>query len=279
MTQLPPLETLFDASAGVDMALDGELARLYGALRFPVPRGRPWVIGNFVATLDGVTVLGDPAHEGGGAISGFNKHDRMVMGLLRAVSDAIVVGAGTLRAEPRHLWTPEGIYGDLAAEYAALRRRLGLAASPLNVFVTASGDIDLSLPVFSSAKVDALIVTTASGERTLRRQTVRQGVAVVGVPDARVSAAAVIAAIERAQPARLILVEGGPRLMADFFAERRLDEMFLTIAPQVAGRDEGVVRSGFVEGRLFLPHDPRWGKLVSVKRAESHLLLRYDFSA
>jgi riboflavin biosynthesis pyrimidine reductase len=75
-----------------------------------------------------------------------------------------------------------------------------------------------------------------------------------------------------------VLVEGGPHLMGDFLAARLLDELFLTVAPQVAGRDEKIERPGFAAGHRFAPNNPIWGRLVSVKRAESHLFLRYSFS-
>jgi len=67
----------------------------------------------------------------------------------------------------------------------------------------------------------------------------------------------------------LCMVFGG------FFAERRVDELFLTLAPQVAGRDGASERPGLAAGWRFLPDDPRWGRLVSVKRGGSHLFLRY----
>ena len=56
----------------------------------PRHAARPHVIGNFVTSLDGVVSLGIPGKAGGGEISGFNPHDRMVMGLLRAAADAVV---------------------------------------------------------------------------------------------------------------------------------------------------------------------------------------------
>ena len=67
----------------------------------------PHVVSNFVTSLDGVVSLGVAGQAGGGPISGFNAHDRMVMGLLRALADAVVVGAGTLRSVPEHLWTAD----------------------------------------------------------------------------------------------------------------------------------------------------------------------------
>jgi riboflavin biosynthesis pyrimidine reductase len=279
ITPLNPLQTLFDAAAGVEIPLPEELARLYGSLRFTDAAGRPWVIGNFVSTLDGVAAFDDPRYGGGAQISGSNAHDHMVMGLLRAVAGAVVSGAGTLRAEPKHIWTSRHIYRPLAAAYAALRTTLGLAPDPLNVFVTARGDVDLGLPVFASGEVPVLIVTTSQGAQTLRRQTVPARVHIDAVSEGQsVAAADVLVSIGRIWPARLVLVEGGPRLMSAFFYEHKLDELFLTIAPQVAGRAGGD-RPGFVAGRLFAPDDPRWGRLVSVRRAESHLLLRYAFPA
>jgi riboflavin biosynthesis pyrimidine reductase len=65
--------------------------------------------------------------------------------------------------------------------------------------------------------------------------------------------------------------------MADFFGEDLLDELFLTQSPLVAGRN-GHERPGFVAGRELAPDSPLWGELVSARRADSHLFLRYDFT-
>ena len=75
----------------------------------------------------------------------------------------------------------------------------------------------------------------------------------------------------------LILLEGGSRLFGDFFTQRILDKQFLTPAPLVAGRDTPSARPGLVTGRTFAPRDPRWGQLVDLRRAGSHLFLRYAF--
>ena len=75
-----------------------------------------------------------------------------------------------------------------------------------------------------------------------------------------------------------MLVEAGPRLMGDFFAERLLDELFLTLAPQVAGRDATIERPGLVSGKRFAPEHPVWGTLVGLKRGGDHLFLRYAFA-
>jgi riboflavin biosynthesis pyrimidine reductase len=281
MGPLVPLATLFDASDGSEIPLPGALATGYGALRLPTPEGRPFVYGNFVETLDGVVALNSGGKQGGAEISGANENDHLVMGLLRSVADAVVVGAGTLRAVPRQLWTAEFVYPPLAEAYRELRARLGRDDPPLNVVVSGSGKLDPRLPVFASGKVSALIVTTREGARQIEQAAGGSLPASTRVEVASdegdVSARGVLDAIQRVRPAERILVEGGPHLLGDFLAEKQLDELFLTLAPQVAGRDEKVERPGFVAGHTFAPGHQLWVRLVSVKRAQSHLFLRYAF--
>jgi riboflavin biosynthesis pyrimidine reductase len=281
MSALAPLQDLFDATTGDELPLPRALASLYGRLRLPRQGARPHVIGNFVSSVDGVVSLGIPGKAGGGEISGFNPHDRMVMGLLRAAADAVVVGAGTLRASsPNHVWTAEYIYPPLADAYCELRAALGKPEPPLNVVVTASGDIDLDRCLFCSGAVPSLIVTTAVGARRLQAREVPSSARIEAAAEAApLSARAVLDAVGRTRKSDLVLIEAGPRLMSDFFAERLLDELFLTLAPQVAGRDGSVERPGFVSGKLFAPEHPVWGTIVGLKRGGDHLLLRYAFAS
>jgi riboflavin biosynthesis pyrimidine reductase len=278
---LAPLQDLFDATSGDDLPMPCALTSLYGRLRIPRHRARPHVIGNFVTSLDGVVSLGIPG-KGGGEISGFNPHDRMVMGLLRAAADAVVIGAGTLRASsPDHVWTAEYIYPPLANAYRELRAALGKSNPPLNVVVTGSGDIDLDRRLFRSGAAPSLIVTSGAGAERLqvRDRDLPPSARIEVVAEAApLCAGAVLDAVGRTRKSELVLIEAGPRLMSDFFAERLLDELFLTLAPQVAGRDSGVERPGLVSGKLFAPDHPVWGTLVGLKRGGDHLLLRYAFA-
>ena len=230
-----------------------------------------------MTTLDGVTSLNLAGQPGGGEISGLNLQDRLLMGLLRAVSDAVVVGSGTLRAVPRHLWTATRIYPPLKDTFQALRAQLGKSEHPLNVIVTSQGHLDLDLPVFRSAEVPTLIVSAPAGQQRLLAHDlpprVRLAVGRSGT-DLAVTAADVLAAIG-ASPGATVLVEGGPQLLSHFLAEHLLDELFLTLAPQIAGRDPTVERPGLVAGKLFAPGAPIWSTLASLKRGGSHLFLRY----
>ena len=279
MNALVPLESLYDVEHGRDLPLPPMLSRLYGRLQFPPHPDRPVIIGNFVSTLDGVVSLGEPGNAGGGEISGFNAHDRMVMGLLRALADAVIVGAGTLRADPEHRWTAAYIAPSFAEAFPVLRTNLGKPEPPLNAIVTTRGEIDLSLPVFQSGEVPVLLVTTTQGEDRVHVQRVPAAVQIAAVqPSGSLSAQAIVQAVCAVRQCTVILVEGGPQLLGDFFAGGVLDELFLTLAPQIAGRDTTTSRPGLVTGQRFAPEHPLWGTLVSVKRAGSHLFLRYAFA-
>ncbi len=278
MDSLAPLESLYDVNQGRSVRLPPELAALYGRLEFPPHTGRSYVVANFVSSLDGIVSLGVPGQAGGGPISGFNAHDRMVMGMLRASADAVLIGAGTLRSSPAHVWTAEYIYPALTGAYQTMRNAFGKSGSPLNVIITARGEIDPNLRVFQSGEAPVLIVTSRQGLDRIRRLGTPQSVQVVAVQGTdRLSARSILDAVRRVRLSDVLLVEGGPHLLGDFFAESCLDEQFLTLAPQVAGRDGSSERPGLVAGRTFAPEHPMWGTLISVKRGGNHLFLRYGF--
>ena len=278
-TPLAPLKTLFETKRGKVLPLPAKLARLYGSLRMPQPRTHPHVLSNFVTTLDGVVSLNVKGHASGGDISGFSAQDRMVMGLLRAIADVVIIGAGTLGADRKHVWTARAIFPELADDYRRLSKALGKSEAPLNVIVSGSGDIDLRLPVFASGKVQALIVTTTAGAKRLFKQDVPDSVEVRAIRSSAgtIPASAILEEVCRLSPGKLILVEGGPRLLGDFYAQRLIDEQFLTLAPQIAGRDTDDRRFSLVMGQAFAPGEVPWGTLSDVRRGGSHLFLRYSF--
>ena len=178
------------------------------------------------------------------------------------------------------MWTAEHIYPSLSDEYRTIRKALKKTESPLNVIVTHSGEIDTSLPVFQSGQVRTLIITTRRGAYSISHGRISSSVHLVqATGNRRLCAREIIDAVaeECGNTSSLILVEGGPLLLADFFAERVLDEQFLTLAPQVAGRDGTARRPGLVDGKILAPQSPVWGSLIGVKRGGDHLFLRYAF--
>src|SRR4029079_18295033 len=91
--------------------LPQELAEVYnGDLSFQDGwDDRPYVIGNFVQTIDGIVSYRIPGRSGGNEISGSSTDDRFVMGLLRSIAGAVLVGSGTLHGDPGHVRIPEFI--------------------------------------------------------------------------------------------------------------------------------------------------------------------------
>jgi riboflavin biosynthesis pyrimidine reductase len=281
---MEPIRTLLDRQHAVNPpVLPEPLRTVYGGdLHFPPSEnGRPYVIGNFVSTLDGVVSFAVLGKAGGGNISGFNAGDRFIMGLLRASADAVMVGAATLaEVSQSHLFGAEYIHRAASDEYALYRREiLHKSRYPLTVIVSGTGNVDLGRAVFRTPDVRTVIFTTERGGARLAaagvRSLVSTDVRVMPEAGSRLAAGAILELLWRDFGVRLLLHEGGPDLFGGFVAEGLVDEFFLTIAPQIAGRDKDSRRSGMIAGVEFLPDAAPWVDLISVKGCLDHLYLRY----
>jgi riboflavin biosynthesis pyrimidine reductase len=227
---------------------------------------------NFVASLDGVVALGaEPS--AGSIISGRNEADRFLMGLLRACADAVLLGAGTLRATPGHRWTPEHIFPPMADAFGRLRSQLGRKARPRLVLFTASGDVPASHPAVIEG---ATIVTTGSGARRLEGRLSEASDVVTIEKNGRVDLGGAVSEL-RHRGYEVLLTEGGPHLMGDLIELGLLDELFLTVSPTLAGRDVET-RPGMVAGVEILPRRELWSRLLSARRNGDFLFLRYGLT-
>ena len=194
------------------------------------------------------------------------------MGLLRAVADGVVIGAGNLRAAGDHIWTPECIYPELAGSYAELRSSLGKEIAPLQIVVSGSGNVDLSRAVFTGP-APTLLVTTPDGAASLLAQRSRVRTAVIEQGAGWISLARVLEAANLG-PGALVLVESGPTSTTRYLAEGAVDELFLTRSPLFVGRSSEPRTLGLVEGRCFRP-GTLGSRLLSVRRGGDYLFLRY----
>jgi riboflavin biosynthesis pyrimidine reductase len=267
------LETLFDRGEGPVLPMPGRLEALYGG---PLRVGERAVFANFVSTIDGIVSFDVPGQDQAKQVSRGYAGDRFMLGLLRAIADAVIVGAGTLRKERESIWMAERAFPDASTEFAALRVSLGLPPRPLVVIVTGSGEIDLTAPVFVDGG-PVLIATTQSGARRVGRTPPNVQVRGLETDEGLRSVDLVRLAVKESGGQR-ILTEGGPNLFGSFLKERAVDELFLTIAPQIAGRSRDSRRTGLVEAAAFLPEEAPRATLSSLKRSEDYLFTRFAFA-
>ena len=226
----------------------------------PPPPGRPYVAINMVATVDGKTTLDEGRHPGriGSPV------DRTLMVRLRTGVDAVLRGAGTVRQSP--------YYPSLAPGVRELREAAGLAPYPLVVVMSGSGELPVDSPLFKDPPRRPLVLLGPGAppqavERLRAVADVRVGPGGGGGVDVRWA----LSCLAEEFGVRVLLSEGGPTLNFAFFEAGCVDELFLTVAPFVAGR---AADRSVVDGPRLLQPFPRL-ELVSAYLHESELFLRY----
>ena len=268
----PAFEVLTDPATGEMLAAEVPYGR---PLRFP-DSPRPYVFANFVASIDGVASLGLTDGTDSTTLGGSSRADRYLMGLLRASADAVVIGAGNLRATPGHQWTPASVAGSDAAAVIAYRAvRTGAAEPPPLVVVSLTGDLPPHVALDQPA-TSVMIVTSAPGAARVRRAHPLASAIEAG-EGSELSGRAIVAAVTRALGPGVILCEGGPSLFGRLLADNVVNELFLTISPRIAGRDDDQRRSGVVDGWAAAPAALPRASIESVRRSDDHLFLRYRF--
>jgi riboflavin biosynthesis pyrimidine reductase len=283
---MKPIRTLFATQPSeppVTALPEGLRTRYDENLSFPpAPEERPYCIANFVSTLDGVVSFNLPGQSEGAQISNSNEEDRFIMGLLRASADAIVVGSGTLQAAgPHGSWLPEAVYPAAKDLYQKYRTEvLRKLEYPLVVIVTGTGGLDLTSAVFHTPRTRVLILTTEQGKRRLSQggsgALASVEVKELSATEERISPSAILTLLRQEVGVELLLHEAGPTLFGEFLAGGFMDELFLTVAPQIAGRDTVHPRPGLVANVQFSPATAPWWKLLSTKSATDYLFLRYQ---
>ncbi len=198
-------------------AVDLDHDALVAAYRYPA--GRPWVRANMVSSLDGSAVKEGRSGGLGGAA------DKQVFDVLRGLADVVLVGAGTARAEGYRALRPK-------APYAALRQAAGQRPAPALALVTGSLDLDPGSELFGG--VERTVVVTHAGADSSRRQRLAEVADVVVAGEGLVDIAAALDQLAATGLSR-VLCEGGPSLLAGLAAAGRLDELCLTLSPQLVG--------------------------------------------
>ncbi|MGC1851394.1 MAG: dihydrofolate reductase family protein [Solirubrobacterales bacterium] len=177
---------------------------------------RPYVAMNFAATVDGRAAI----HGVSGPIG--SDADTAMLAGLRTRFDAVMIGAGTMRAER---------YGRPVPNQAKReqRERLGLPHDPLMVIVSGGLDLPWDAPLFTEGG-RVLIFTASEAEPPETATSLR-----VVRHEGEVNLGAALAHLRQKRGVRALLCEGGPRLHGQMQAANLVDDLFLTIAPKLVG--------------------------------------------
>jgi riboflavin biosynthesis pyrimidine reductase len=221
------------------------------AAAYAYPDTAPWLRANMVASADGAATLeGRTADLGGPA-------DRRLLSLLRGLADVVVAGAATVRTEGYGPVCPHAWWGDV---------REGRTPAPPLAIVSRTLEFDFDAPLFTEPLSPTIVITCRTAPRDrLRRCEKHADVIVAG--DESVDIGMALDALAARGLVRQ-LTEGGPRLLAQFVAADRLDELCLTVSPQLTGGYAARILDGPATGPLPL-------RLAQVLEDEDFLFLRY----
>ena len=205
---------------------DVPLEHVYADLTFPPREPLPFVALNMVQTLDGAAAIGGRAWTIGTAV------DHHLYRTLHGAVDAVLAGAGTLRAED----VVAGTHPHLRAR----REAAGLPPTPTAVVLTAAASFDetvLGKRFFTGREYPSLLLTTerARPADIDRVRALGVEVAVVAADDAGLVDVQAALRHLAARGMRRVLAEGGPRLATALLRRGLVDELFLTLTVRLSG--------------------------------------------
>ncbi len=228
--------------------------------------GRPHVLVNIASSLDGKIAPAPSRRPPGTFQMSHGKVDRARMRELRAEADAVLVGAGNLRADNPDL--------ALDATERARRRDAG-EREPLRVVVTRSGEGILPTQRMFDPERGGRSIVVHTRPLPPAAQAALSGVAeVVMLPEAEADVGVLLAWLAEAHGCKTVLAEGGGALNTCLFAAQAVDELYLTVTPRILG---GITAPTPVSGEGFAPTFVPDATLVDVRREGDELLLRYRF--
>lgn len=230
----------------------------------PRDLGLPYIAINMVSSLDGKTAVNGTANSIGGPA------DRRVMRNLRSRFDAVLRGAGTLRADKISL----GVTDDLARVRLSENRD----AQPLELIVSSDGTrlpLDTNLLDITPGRV-AILIPSPSGSAPVLHEDVYT-IQMPTTPDGVVDLVPALKTLKRDHGVHSLLLEGGPTLNYSFVSLNIVNELFLTLAPKLLDgpSDNPITLMNGIEPPLR-PHETL--QLISTHVSGDELFLRYIFN-
>jgi riboflavin-specific deaminase-like protein len=227
---------------------------------------RPRVSLNMASSLDGKSAPAPSLRPPGPYVMSHGKVDHARMRELRAGADAILIGAGNLRADNPDL---------AVASSERTRRRAAGEREPLRVVVTRGGDgIAPTLKMFDPALGGPSILAHSRPLSPATQAALSAVAEVVHLPGCEADIGVLLTWLGDVHGCRTVLCEGGGLLNATLFEARAVDELYLTIVPCILG---GVTAPSAVNGAGFPPSFVPYATLLDVRRETDELLLHYRF--
>jgi len=158
-----------------------------------------------------------------------------VFAALRDLADAVLVGAGTARLEGYRVV-------NLSARRRAVRQAYGLAGELPVAVVSHSLQLDPASPLFGADGPRTVVLTSAAADAEMRAQLEKRADVVI-CGDEVVDLGAARSALADRGLTRIVC-EGGPTLFADLAQAGLVDELCLSLSPQLAGPGPGRITSG-----------------------------------
>jgi riboflavin-specific deaminase-like protein len=237
-----------------------EVFAIYDDLNLPPTANRegarPYVIINTVSSVDGRTAVGGKA-AGIGSVT-----DRQTMRTLRSKADAVMIGAGTLRAEKLTLGLDEtGV------------------PQPLAIIVTETGDVPLEEHLIVESGQEVLILLSDEApERVVERLlTLALVMRVPADSTGAVDLEKALLVLEAEHGVESLVVEGGPGLNHALISLNLVDELFLTVAPELLGGSADQTLT-LLRGPTLPARDRPNLDLVSIHLSGDELFLRYSLA-
>jgi 2,5-diamino-6-(ribosylamino)-4(3H)-pyrimidinone 5'-phosphate reductase len=226
---------------------------------------RPRVLVNFASSVDGKITLAPHLRDRPFTMSrGKRDHERMRE--LRAMADAILIGASNLRADDPDL--------ALAIQERQRRQKSG-ERQPYRIVVTGRGEgVRPDCKMFDPALGGPSIVAHARTMPASTRAALAPVARLVEMDERDVDIPKLLAWTARELGVRTLLCEGGGVLCAGLFRARAVDELYVTLVPRILG---GADAPTLVEGPGFLPDEIPDATLGAFDRVGDELYLRYDF--
>jgi riboflavin biosynthesis pyrimidine reductase len=232
---------------------DVDPAAIYGRMP-PRADGLPAVRVNMIQSLDGAGSLAGRS----GGLSG--SADKALFGTLRAATDVVLVGAGTVRAEH---------YGPVRLRDAQRASRVDEGLSPVPPIAVVSGScrLDVDTPFFTRAEARPVVVTVDAASPDERGRLAEVADVIVAGEELVDLRVALSALAERGWSN--ILAEGGPVVVGELATDDLIVELCVTLSPEVVvGDAPRIARGPAVENPARL-------RLLSLLEDDGFLFTRF----